>query len=87
MYKERKINMNQKEKTVFKFAGHLFTLVATILFYNHLLIASLHDFTVTIHFNYFGEGTIELIIFLCCIPFIMFSFILELQEIKKLKKV
>jgi len=79
--------MNQKTKTTFKLAGYVFTIVAAILFYNHLFVAATNPgFHVTVYFNYFGEGLLELILFTCFIPFIVYAFILEIRSIKKLNR-
>jgi len=75
--------MNKKVGLV-RFAGTMFMFVAALLFYQHLFVAASNpDFSVVVYFNYFGEGTIELILFCCFIPLIIFSFAVQYLEIVK----
>ena len=79
--------MNNKSKRVLKFSGYMFTIVAAILFYNHLFVAATNPgFFVVVYFDFFGEGLLELILFSCFIPFIIYAFALEVIEIRKLKR-
>ena len=79
--------MNQREKATLKITGYMFTLVAAILFYNHLFVAATNPgFQVQVYFNYFGEGILELILFTCAIPFIIYAFVLEIKAIKKINR-
>jgi len=73
--------MNREHSELLRWTGHVFTIVAAILFYVHLFTAALHGkFTVKVYFNYFGEGLVELIIFVIVLPFIAFSGIMQLKE-------
>ncbi len=66
---------------ILRWTGHAFTLVAAILFYNHLMVATFYgDFDVYVHFNYFGEGLPEFIAFMVMLPFIIFSAYMQLKE-------
>ena len=79
--------MNQRAKVIFKFTGYIFTVVPAILFYNHLLVASTNPgFQVMVYFDYYGEGLIELIIFLSIIPFMINSFALEIMAVKQINR-
>jgi hypothetical protein len=79
--------MDEEVRRIFKFSGHMFTIVATILFYNHLFVAASNPgFQVQVYFNFYGEGLIELFLFLCFIPFIVFAFILEIKDIRNLRR-
>ena len=80
--------MNRPIRAILKFSGSIFTLIAAMLFYNHLFVAAGNPgFFVTVYFDYYGEGMLELFVFLCFIPFILFSFSTEfintLTSIKK----
>lgn len=76
--------MNQQARVMFKFSGSIFTLVAAMLFYNHLFVAANNPkFFVVVYFNYFGEFYLEVILFLCFIPFILFSFATEFKNTYK----
>ena len=76
--------MNQQARVMFKFSGSIFTLVAAMLFYNHLFVAAQNPgFFVVVYFNACGEGILELILFLCFIPFILFSFATEFKNTYK----
>ena len=73
--------MNQLARVMMKFSGAMFTLVAAMLFYNHLFVAANNPgFFVVVYFNACGEGILELILFLCFIPFILFSFVTEFKN-------
>jgi len=73
--------MNRKTESILEFAGHIFTLVAAILFYNTLYVAAGNPgFFVVVYFDYFGEGTLELILFTLFIPFIMYSYIITYRR-------
>ena len=64
-----------------EFSGILFMMISTILFYRHLYVASTNpEWLVNVYFNEFGEGTIELILFSCFIPFIIYSFFANTKE-------
>lgn len=79
--------MNQPSRVMFKFSGSIFTLVVAMLFYNHLFTAAQNPgFYVVVFFNVFGEGNIELLIFLCFMPFILFSFTMEFKNTLKFIK-
>lgn len=80
-------------KELVEYSGFLFLMVAGILFYRHLYVAATNpQFLVHVYFNEFGEGTVELILFSCFIPFIIYSFIANTKEVaeviadKKVKK-
>jgi len=76
--------MNQQARVMFKFSGSIFTLVAAMLFYNHLFVAAQNPgFFVVAYFNYYGEFYLEMILFLCFIPFILFSFATEFKNTYK----
>jgi len=78
--------MNEKEGLV-RFAGTIFMFVAALLFYQHLFVAATNpDFSVIVYFNYFGEGTLELILFSCFIPLILISVALQYLDLIKLLK-
>ena len=73
--------MNRATSEILRWTGHAFTLVAAILFYNHLVTAVLYgDFVVHVYFNHFGEGTVELIAFMVMAPFIVFSAYMQFKE-------
>jgi len=76
--------MKRAVSEIIRWTGHVFTIVAAILFYIHLFTAALYgEFVVKVYFNYFGEGLIELIIFTIVLPFIAFSGIMQLKETYK----
>ena len=76
--------MNQLARVMMKFSGSIFTLVAAMLFYNHLFVAAQNPgFFVVVYFNYFNEFYLEVILFLCFIPFILFSFVTEFKNTYK----
>ena len=73
--------MRKEYSELLRWTGHVFTLVAAILFYVHLFTAAFEgEFVVKVYFNHFGEGLIELIIFIIVLPFIAFSGIMQLKE-------
>ena len=80
--------MNQSTRVIFKFSGSVFTLVAAILFYNHLFTAATNPgYFVVVYFNFFNEFLFEIALFLCLIPFILFSFVTEFKNtVNYLKK-
>jgi len=83
--------MNKATSELLRWSGHVFTIVAAILFYIHLFVAAIYGkFIVKVYFNWFGEGLIELILFCIFLPFIAYSGIMQLKEtydeIKRRKK-
>ena len=72
------------------YSGFLFMTISTILFYQNLYVASTNpEYLVKVYFNQYGEGTIELILFSCFIPFIIFTFVMmskDVAEVIALKK-
>jgi len=73
--------MNREVKEILRWTGHVFTIVAAILFYIHLFVAALTGkFIVKVYFNYFGEGMLELILFIIFLPFIAYSGFMQLKE-------
>jgi hypothetical protein len=76
--------VSDEVKKIFVFSGLTFMFMSTILFYNHLITASLSDsFSVIVYFNAFGEGTFELVMFLIFIPFIAYAYFSEYMEITR----
>ena len=68
-----------------KYSGILFMAVCTVLFYNSLFTAYGNPgFFTWIYFDAFGEGFLELMIFLLLAPFIIFAIVLESINIYKL---
>jgi len=66
--------MNRKVYNIIKFAGFMFMIITTIMFYNHLFTAASNKkFFTMIYFDYFGEGQVELFFFVIAIPFILFT--------------
>ena len=77
-----KMVMNEKVISVYKFTGIIFMTITSLMFYNHLYTAAGNPgFFVTVYFNYFGEGTMELIIFTLFLPFIVLAFLIEAKEV------
>lgn len=66
---------------IIKFAGILFMAVSTALFYNHLITAYFNPgFFVTVYFNFYGEGNLELALFTLFVPFILFTILISFKE-------
>ena len=79
--------MNRTEIQIIKLAGFTMMLVATIMFYNHLYTASTNPgFYTTVYFDYFGEGLFELVFFTLAIPLILFAYVSEYIDTKKMIK-
>ena len=56
--------------------------ITSIMFYNHLYTAySNPGFFTVVYFDYFGEGTFELITFSIFLPFIGYTLFKEIKEI------
>ena len=71
-------------KRTLRLAGIMFMGVSSALFYQSLFVASRSPhFFVTVYFNRFGEGLLELILFSAFIPFILFVVYDEIKEFTK----
>lgn len=65
-----------------RFSGILSMLITTILFYESLYVAAGNPgFFVTIYFDYYGEGLIELIVFTALLPLIGYAIIKEVKDV------
>ena len=74
--------MDKRITNILKYSGLMFMGISTVLFYNHLFTAAGNPgFFVTIYFDFFGEGLIELCLFIIFIPFIFFTFTSYVVEI------
>jgi len=68
-------------KRTLRLAGMMFMCVSSALFYQSLFVASRSPhFFVTVYFNRFGEGMMELILFVAFIPFILYVVADEIKE-------
>lgn len=74
--------MNEKLSSILEYTGHAFTLIAAIMFYNHLYTAAGNPgFFVVVYFDFYGEATFELIFFTLCVPFIIYSFAMSAKRV------
>jgi len=73
--------MKREHSELLRWTGHVFTIVAAILFYVHLFTAALYgEFVVKVYFDYYGEGILELIIFIIVLPLIAYAGVMQLIE-------
>lgn len=66
--------MNTKLKDTIALIGAVTGFGIILNFYLWLVVAMTNpDMSVTVYFNRFGEGLVEMVFFICLIPFIVFS--------------
>ena len=73
-------------KPLFRVSGIILMFYIVINFYVIVLVASLHGGSASIHFNYFGEGIFEYIMYIGIAPLMIYSFVIELKIYNKERK-
>ena len=63
-------------------SGLMFMFITSLMFYNHLYTAFRNPgFFTVVYFDYFGEGTLEIIVFTLFLPFIAFAIYNQIKQI------
>ena len=78
--------MNEKHRALCRKIGSRMMFFITINFYIILLVAMQNDGSVYVLFNHFNEAKVEYVMYGIILPFVFYSFIVDILEERRRRK-